>query len=69
MKKISLNGLENTLSPKEMKNITGGSSYWIACCNSDGPGFSGTANSCDDAEEVAKLVCGGCYAIIGEGCK
>jgi natural product precursor len=67
MKKISLNGLENVLSPKEMKDINGGSNYWLICCN--GASFSVTADLCDDVEHLAQIHCGDCYAIIGPGCK
>ena len=31
MKRISLNGLKNVLSPKEMKNLMGGSDLYCTC--------------------------------------
>ena len=57
-KKISLNGLENVLSPKEMKNVKGGSGgfccmYYAAgyydCnikCNADNPEVCTDGYSC-----------------------
>ena len=50
-----------------MKNITGGSTYWIACCDGGG-GMSVTAYSCDEAEDMALSVCGSCYGVLGAGC-
>ena len=32
MKKISIDGLTNVLSPKEMKQVTGGVARYIQCC-------------------------------------
>ena len=66
-KKISLNGLQNALSPKEMKDITGGSyHYWIGCC--DGPSYSGIADSCEMVKWWAEEVCDGCAVVMGHGC-
>ena len=50
MKKISLDGLTNVLSPKEMKNVTGGSgSYSYYCVCNNGPSGWSSGNSCWDA--------------------
>ena len=51
--KINLNGLKNVLSPKEMKNVTGGSGEicsspypcWVRCGN----GAAGCINDCESA--------------------
>ena len=66
-KKICLNGLdkEKVLSPSEMKNVTGGSTYYVAC--SDGSNFPVYAVSCDDALWGVSYVCDW-VAIIGPGC-
>ena len=60
MKKISLDGLTNVLSPKEMKNITGGSMMlccWGGCsCTDLMCGHGGT----DDCSEYAGSSCSQC---------
>ena len=67
MNKISLSNLQKVLSPKEMKNITGGSTYWVACA--DGSSFPVTADSCDIAEwGLSHYPNCDWVAIIGEGC-
>ena len=57
-KKINLEGLKNVLSPKEMKNITGGSR---CCCG------MGTEIYCEDGRDMSWVIdyCGdkggGCF--------
>lgn len=54
MKKINLRKLEETLSPKEMKNILGGSNsvcpsdypYPVRCSNGDLRCYKTSGNSC-----------------------
>ena len=56
LKKISYSGLKKVLSPKEMKNITGGG-YTCTC---DGINwFEGNYTSCMSALASAALLCGG----------
>ena len=56
---ISLNGLKKVLSPKEMKNVKGGSSR--CCCG------MGSDIYCEDGRDIDWVICycpgsiGGCY--------
>ena len=67
MKKICFNGLKKVMSPKEMKNILGGSSSYRCCCGmgSNIDCFDVTADSCRDAAWAISFVCGdntsGCF--------
>jgi len=61
-KKINLDGLKNVLSPKEMKNVTGGSGSYTCWCGSNT--FAVNADSCSDAKDAVNTICGGgcsCY--------
>ena len=58
---ISIDGLKNVLSPKEMKNVTGGSGIcdnygpnlcWVECSN----GNKACASSCGYAETQCDVV-------------
>ena len=54
---ISLNGLQKVLSPKEMKNITGGSGCTVVCSDNSQYGIN-CANTID-CEEQCWEKCGG----------
>ena len=55
MKRISLNGLKNVLSPKEMKNVMGGSyTCWCFC-----DGYAFEAKCPDDGSNCWELQCPG----------
>jgi natural product precursor len=57
MKKINLDGLKNVLSPKEMKNVTGGSGVFYCWCGHDS--FNVFADTCSEAISATKGLCGG----------
>ena len=64
IKRISLNGLKKVLGPKEMKNITGGSTTYRCFC-AGGSFFNVNAGSCSEAvDDAVSWVCqngGGCF--------
>ena len=68
MNKISLGTLKNILTPKEMKNITGGSTFFVACAG--GASFPVEAGSCNEVEEFLTQHYPNCdwQAILGPGC-
>ena len=62
-KLISLSGLKNVLSPKEMKNITGGSG--IRCCCGMGANSSCADTNTDDCDKAMQLVIDACSMFYG----
>jgi len=56
MKKISLNELKIILTPSELKNVRGGTTFWCSC--GGGGGSYVNTDTCESAYMYILMACG-----------